>query len=63
MEKVGIYGHSEYITAIWYLHMCHVFSGNLIYIFSSVLVYCVEKNLATLAVWLAGEENVLGAED
>jgi hypothetical protein len=45
MEKVGkFYGHLEHITASWYmLWPC----GNLVVI-SSILVYCVKKNLATL---------------
>jgi predicted membrane-bound spermidine synthase len=54
MEKTGIlYGYLEYIAAIWYILWLF---GNLVtvrYIFSPVLVYCVEKNLATLA-WTSG---------
>jgi hypothetical protein len=47
MNKVGIlYGHLEYITAIW--NILWPFSGNLVYIFSLLLFYCVKKNLATL---------------
>jgi hypothetical protein len=48
IERVGIFfGHLEYITAIWYVLWPF---GNLfaIWCISPVLVYYVEKNLATL---------------
>jgi hypothetical protein len=49
-KKVGIFfGLLEYITAIWYILLPF---GNLVALFvyfhPSVLVYCVEENLATL---------------
>jgi hypothetical protein len=38
----NIYSNLLYFMAIWW------FSGNLVYVFSLILVYCVKKNLATL---------------
>jgi hypothetical protein len=56
MEKVGIfYGHLEYITAIWnLLRPFGIIHGHSVIlwqfgIISTVLVYCVKKNLATPA--------------
>jgi hypothetical protein len=46
MENFGIvYGHLEFITAIWYISWPF---GNLVAIwyFSPVFVYCVKRNLA-----------------
>jgi hypothetical protein len=48
MENAGIFcGHLEYFTVVWYIlwPFCNVV---VIWYFSLVLVYCVEKNLATL---------------
>jgi hypothetical protein len=56
--KVGIlcicpfviyYGHLVDFMAMWYI------GGNLVYIFSLVLLYCVEKNLATLLNGFVGQ--------
>jgi hypothetical protein len=48
LEKIGIFfGHLEYITGI--LYILWPFGNSVaIWYFSSVLVYCVTKNLATL---------------
>jgi hypothetical protein len=49
MENVGkIYGHLEYFTAICYVLWPLRHSVAIWYIFP-VMVYCVKKNLATLA--------------
>jgi hypothetical protein len=48
MEKVDVfYGQLEYITDIWYILWPHGNLAAIWYIFP-VLVYCVNKNLATL---------------
>jgi hypothetical protein len=50
MENVGIYfGHLEYIPAIRYILWLIVNLLRQFGIFFPVLVYCVKKNLATLA--------------
>jgi hypothetical protein len=63
MENVSIFsGHLEYITADWYISwtFSSVHSGNLVYIFSTALVYCVNKNLQNknvLNVYLKGQSK------
>jgi hypothetical protein len=52
LENVGIfYGHSEYLTAIWYI-LCPfgAFCGHLVHIFFTVWVSCTKKNLV-MAIW------------
>jgi hypothetical protein len=53
MENVGtFYAHMEYIAAIWYI-LCSFGNLEVIwYISPRFLVYCVNKNLATLIIFL-----------
>jgi hypothetical protein len=56
-ENAGIfYGHLEYFTVIGYILWPF---GNVVVIciFSFILVYCVQKNLATLIVAKTDEKN------